>query len=345
MLLLEQARQAGAAGEVDKSRDLWRKAAKGFRRLADLEENLMDRTRLHQKAKQCEAKAGAVDGTSKVKSDGSPDAIETAADEFITRTNVSFDDIGGMAEAKSQLKYAMGLLLAKAPEGVDLETPGRILMSGPPGTGKTLLAAACANTLGATFFNVKTADLMSKWYGESARMITALYRRAREVADEGIAVVFIDEVDGLISDRNKSDHSADRQIITTLLCELDGLAEKQRRPNIVTITATNQPKKLDAAFMSRIDLHLDIGLPDREAREAIFRIHIEQRGLALGSDLSYADLAKRADGLSGRDIQSMCKRALSKVLAESNADLSSFVDNGRVRDYALKLRPFKKSDF
>ena len=110
--------------------------------------------------------------------------------------------------------------------------------------------------------------------------------------------------------------------------------------------ATNKPDTLDDAFTSRIDLKISIDPPSQAARERIFRIHIEERGYCLNeSSISYADLAKRTDGMSGRDIQTICKNVLLSILAAKNSQIPQLVDGGKIKDYTLQIRPVTKQDF
>jgi len=119
-------------------------------------------------------------------------------ESLITKTNVSWDDIGGLKEVKRLLKINYVLSVMKTPDSIK---PWRgILFFGPPGTGKTLLASALAGKLNATFFNVPVSKVLSKYFGESPKIISALYEVAREKSP---SVVFIDEIDALTISRDK----------------------------------------------------------------------------------------------------------------------------------------------
>lgn len=343
----DQAEQAVKKGDMKTARECWREMAKDYRQLAPLELNQLEYTRLIKKARELEEKAGKSNSELPQASTGEEIASDETIDAWRFRSTVTFDDIAGMSEVKRSLKYAIGLQLAQQPDGVSvMELPCRILIYGKPGCGKTLLAAACANTLGAVFYNVKIPDLVSKFVGDSSKMIRALYKRAREAADEGLAVVFIDEVDGLIISRDSSHANYEKQVLGTFLAELDGLAEKNTRSSVITIVATNKPDALDEAFMSRMDLKFKIDLPDEQARKEIFRMHIDKRGYALDhSTITYDQLARLTAHQSGREIQSICKAVLLQVLAEENASIPALVDKAQIKNYTLRLRPFNATDF
>ncbi|MCC5840622.1 MAG: ATP-binding protein [Opitutales bacterium] len=343
----EALRLAKEAKDTTAAREYWARAAAGLRRLSDLEPKMVDRARLVQKALVCEERAR--EGTV-VAGGGGEEGVKAEyggfGKEFIFKSDTGWDEIGGMEEAKRSLKYAMALQLAQLPENCFVELPSRLLLFGPPGTGKTLLASACANTLGATFFNVKVSNLLSKYVGETANLITALYQSAKSFADSGLSVVFIDEYDALAQSRDRSDTSAhSAQVMSTLLAELDGLTGKKARSNVLTIVATNRPWDLDDAILSRMDLRIHVELPDEDAREAIFRIHLQDRGFALAPDLSARLLAELSHGFSGRDIQRVCKKVLLSVLSEMNAGVGDLVDNGGIRGHTLRFRPLTRADF
>lgn len=343
-----KAEAAEKANDPNEAASCWRTMAEVYRRLARYETNVLESTRLNRKALACEERAK----TPILQTEERPESLDNKgydaaiAGLLLKRSNVTWKDIGGMEQTKHDLKYAMGLQLARKPADLKhLEVPTRILLYGPPGTGKTLLAAAAANMLEANFFNVKVSDLLSKYFGESSKLISALYAKARDVADAGVALVFIDEIESLVADRDKSDFGPERRIISSFLSELDGLAEKNGRSGVITIAATNRPWDLDPAILSRMDLRVFVDWPDQKTREAIFRIHLGGRTHELAGDISYAELAKLTDGLAGRDIQRICKRVILNVMASANTTVPEMVDRGEIRNYQLKSRPFTREDF
>ena len=168
---------------------------------------------------------------------------------LIAKSNVTWRDIGGLDEVKVLLMETVVIAALQKPESIQ---PWKgILLFGPPGTGKTLLASAAAGSLNATFFNVKTSNILSKYFGESSKIITALYDVARENAP---SIVFIDEIDALTTRRSDDASEASRRMLSTLLTELDGFQDKKSDLLVLTLAATNTPWDLDEALSTMLDL-------------------------------------------------------------------------------------------
>ncbi len=276
-------------------------------------------------------------------------SISEAVSSLVHTSTITWDDIGGLDVTKRDIKYTLGLNLAKPPEGVRIATFRNILFYGPPGTGKTLLAAATSNSLKVTtegqalFFNVKVSGVLSKYFGESSKIISEIYGAAR---DNSPSVVFLDEFESLTTSRDSGEQSgAERRILSTILAELDGLAEKGRSDIFVlTIAATNRPWDIDAAVMSRFEKQILIPLPDPESRRAILNIHLLKKGYEL--DCTIDELVEVTDGYSGREIERLAKQATSNMISELNNDLPSIVDRGLklTQSYQVKVRPLSKGD-
>jgi katanin p60 ATPase-containing subunit A1 len=266
-----------------------------------------------------------------------------------TPRTIEWESIGGLLELKEELKFHYGLAMAKVPEGVDVEGWQNIMFYGPPGTGKTLLACAIANKLNATFFNVKASQIVSKWVGESGKLISTLYRLARKFTKDGRpSIIFIDEFDALCKSRGFEGQLYHQQMLAAILSEIDGFANKGQRNLVMTIGATNRPWDLDAAVLSRFERRILITLPDEAARADIFRIHLEGRGLAVDHrSLSYEKLAKMSDRLTGREVARLCKEVTARMLAEMNPEIPKLVDDGlrSIQSYEIKVRPLRHIDF
>ncbi|MBI4576484.1 MAG: ATP-binding protein [Planctomycetes bacterium] len=292
---------------------------------------------------------GAADGHAAEASGGRSEELRGAVSQMIHASTVEWDRIGGLEATKDEIKFALGLTLARPPEGVRLVPWRNILFYGPPGTGKTLLAAATSNALRlseadrAVFFNVKVSGVMSKYFGESSRLVSELYGMARDASP---SVVFLDEFESLCPTREEEQSGAERRILSTILAELDGLAEKGRDDvYVLTIAATNRPWDIDGAVLSRFEKKVLIPLPDDAARGAILRIHLEGQGYR--AEVPLAELVDRTRGCSGRELERFCKEAVSHMVADLNRDLPQVVDRGldAVRGYRIRVRSLVRPDF
>jgi len=221
----------------------------------------------------------------------------------------SWDDIGGLEDVKDVIKKSVVIgIIENKPKAI--EAWNTILFYGPPGTGKTLMAAAVAKNIDATFFDVKVSQLLSKYYGESPKIMSALFEVARE---EAPSVVFIDEFDSIALSRGADIDEESRRGLSTLLAELDGLGSKASdKEFVLVIAATNTPDAIDEAIMSRFGKKIEIPLPDYEACKEILRIHTERKGVGLEDDSLYDKLARYCveHEMSGRDIKFMCTEAI-----------------------------------
>ena len=270
------------------------------------------------------------------------DDYESEVLNLLQQTRIRWEDIGGLDDTKAAIKSAYGLALARQPEGVEISSWRNVLLYGPPGTGKTLLAAATAGSLDANFFNVKVSNLLSKYFGESSKLITALYAAARKMSP---SVIFLDEFESLTPPRGSGESGAERRIVSTLLAELDGLATKDDESFVLTMGATNVPWLLDSAILSRFQRRIYVPLPDPAARKAILGIHLGKRGHKTA--LSLDELVRRTDGYSGREIEQICQMAVARMTQRANPDLLSVVDKGQeaVRNYQIRVEPLSDEDF
>jgi SpoVK/Ycf46/Vps4 family AAA+-type ATPase len=272
---------------------------------------------------------------------GDDSSLTQAVEALIHRSTISWQHIAGLEETKRSIQTAYALSLAEAPAGVELYPVRNILLYGPPGCGKSLLAAATSNGLDATFFNVKVSSLLSKYFGESSKLITALFDAARRRAP---SVVFLDEVDALAGNRDQSDNGAERRMLANLLSELDGVAQKGGDAFVLTMAATNAPWALDPAVLSRFERKVYIPLPDNAAREQILSIELHQRGYQL--DLPMSQLVADTAGMSGREIERLGKFLIDRMVADMNPDLPAAALGGREKlsQYKVRVRPLNEGD-
>jgi len=241
----------------------------------------------------------------------SPSALR----EVYTETpDVSWDDIGGLDEAKAALIEAVewplryGALFAR----LGATPPRGILLDGPPGTGKTLLAKAVAHESEVNFIAVKGPELLSKWVGESEKGIREIFKKARASAP---CIVFFDEIDALVPERGGGFASeVSERMVGQLLAELDGLEEM---PGVMVLGATNRADILDPALLrpGRFDLTITLPLPDFTTREAIVAVHLQDRPLSV--DIDYRVIARETEGRSGADIAGLCRQASVLAIREA----------------------------
>ena len=233
---------------------------------------------------------------------------------MIEAPNVTWDDIGGLDEAKRELREGIELPLkhADAFRRLGIRPAKGFLLFGPPGTGKTLLAKAVAKEAEANFIAAKSSDLLSKWYGESERQVSRLFQRARQVAP---TVIFIDEIDSLAPERGGGigEPAVTERVVNTLLAEMDGLEELQ---GVVVIGASNRPALIDPALLrpGRFDDLVYVPVPDRNGRLVILQIHTSKMPLA--EDVELETLADRTNGYTGADLEDLTRRAGLQALRE-----------------------------
>ena len=222
---------------------------------------------------------------------------------------VTFDDIASLDEAKRLLHEAVTLPLIIPEFFTGIREPWKgVLLFGPPGTGKTLLARAVATMNNIKFFNCGSSTLVSKWRGESEKLVRVLFDMARHYAP---SIIFFDEMDALVSSRGAdSEHEASRRFKSELLAQMDGLtsgAAAQEGRNVMVLATTNCPWDVDEAMRRRLEKRIYIPLPLSDSRRKMFEIHL--RGVVLGPDVSLDDLAGRTEGFSGADIKLVCRDA------------------------------------
>lgn len=220
--------------------------------------------------------------------------------------NVKWDDVGGLADVKRQLREAVEWPL-KYPDlfrKMGVRPPKGVLLCGPTGCGKTLLAKAAATETEVNFISVKGPALISKYVGESERAVRDIFRKARQASP---CILFFDEIDAVVPARGSGDSSGvtDR-VIGQFLTELDGIEELT---DVLILGATNRRDIIDPAILrpGRFDLIVTIPLPDREGRRDVFTIGLKDKPVA--PEVSVDDLAAKTGGFSGAEIRSACDRA------------------------------------
>ncbi|KAJ4943627.1 hypothetical protein JOQ06_006126 [Pogonophryne albipinna] len=228
------------------------------------------------------------------------------------KPNVMWDDVAGLEGAKEALKEAV-ILPIKFPHLFQgKRTPWRgILLFGPPGTGKSYLAKAVATEANnSTFFSVSSSDLVSKWLGESEKLVKSLFTLARENRP---SIIFIDEIDSLCGSRSENESEAARRIKTEFLVQMQGVGTNNE--GVLVLGATNIPWTLDSAIRRRFEKRIYIPLPEEHARSFMFKLHLG----STPNDLTEADfinLGKKTQGYSGADISVIVRDALMQPVRE-----------------------------
>lgn len=258
----------------------------------------------------------------------------TILDEVLDHSpGVHWTDIAGLDVAKQILQEAVILPTLRPDLFTGLRAPPRgVLLFGPPGTGKTLLAKAVATEAKATFFNISASSLTSKWVGEGEKLVRALFEMARELQP---SVVFMDEIDALLSTRSASENDASRRIKNQFFIELDGAASSQE-DRVLVMGATNLPQELDEAIVRRLEKRIYVPLPDPSSREGLIRHLLRSQKFSLSSR-DFKLIVKVTEGYSGSDLKAVCKDAALGPIRE----LGAKVANVKAED----VRGINASDF
>ncbi len=351
---LRQAEKALAAGDSGRAAGYYRHAANYMEKYADCASSAKIQSSLKARGAQLRQLADQVakgqllsqpvSEIASIKASGENDGddLQQRIQALVQRSSVSWDDIAGLEETKREIKTAYALTMARKPDGIELTAPRTMLLYGPPGTGKTLLAAATSNGLDATFFSIKVSDVLSKYFGESSKLVSALYAEARRNAP---SVIFLDEFDAISRARGEGGESgAERRLLSTLLAELDGLNTKDDSSFVLTIAATNRPWDIDSAVRSRFARRVYVPLPGEVARRRILEIHLKDKGHKV--QVPYEELMTRTEGYAGREIAQMCEQAVAHMVGRANPGLEEMVDRGReaVVEYQIKVEPLQAED-
>ena len=267
--------------------------------------------------------------------------IDAISGTILTESpNVRWIDIAGLEVSKQSLREAIVLPIMKPQLFTGARKPwSGILLFGPPGCGKTLLAKAAATECKATFFSVSSADLLSKWLGESEKLISSLFKVARIKAP---SLIFMDEIDSVATKRGEGhEGGGERRVKTQLLSEIQGVKSTHDKPLLV-LGATNRPWDIDTAMLSRFEKKVYVPLPDMPARAGIFKIHTA----GINSDLTdedYVELAVRSEGYSGRDISNVCREVIMIPVRELDMGGLLADDSQEVIVRNINLNDFKKT--
>jgi len=231
------------------------------------------------------------------------------------KDKVVFKDIAGSGEAKQDLQEVVEFLkFPKKFAGMGARIPKGVLLIGPPGTGKTMLARAVAGEANVPFFSISGSEFVEMFVGVGASRVRDLFAKAKKNAP---CIIFIDEIDAVGRRRGSGmggGHDEREQTLNQILVEMDGFEQGQ---NVIVLAATNRVDVLDPALLrpGRFDRRVTIGLPDRQDREAILKVHFTKKPLAKNVDLDA--LAAKSAGSSGADLANIANEAA--IIAARNS--------------------------
>ncbi|MFW5974272.1 MAG: ATP-binding protein, partial [Natrialbaceae archaeon] len=251
------------------------------------------------------------------------------------RPTVTYEDVGGLDDAKDRLREAIEWPLSYGAlfEAAGTDPPKGVLLYGPPGTGKTLLARAIAGESGVNFVQVAGPEVLDRYVGESEGAIRAIFERARHTAP---TIVFLDEIDAIAARRGEG-HEVTERVVSQLLTELDAAAED---PNLVVLAATNRRDALDDALVrpGRLETHVEVPAPDRDARRAILDVHTAAK--PLGEDVDLSTIAAETAGFSGADLDALVRDASMHAIRRLAGDHDSSVANERADEVTIREADF-----
>ena len=260
----------------------------------------------------------------------------SAMREYVAeQPTTDFADVGGLDDAKAELERAVTWPLSYGPlfDAAGADPPTGVLLYGPPGTGKTLLARAIAGESGVNYIQVAGPELLDRYVGESEKAVRELFDRARQAAP---AIVFFDEIDAVATDRDAAGgdgSGVSERVVSQLLTELDRASDN---PNLVVLAATNRRDALDPALLrpGRLETHVEVPEPDREARRKILDVHTREKPLV--DDVDLERVADETEGYSGAEIAALSRaaamRAIERVADEHGEAANDHADEVGVTD-------------
>ncbi|GAW10928.1 hypothetical protein EKO27_g6872 [Xylaria grammica] len=243
-------------------------------------------------------------------------AMEVVAPEDIP---VGFDDIGGLEdiieEVKESVIYPLTMPHLYSHAAPLLSAPSGVLLYGPPGCGKTMLAKAVAHESGASFINLHISTLTEKWYGDSNKLVRAVFSLARKLQP---TIIFIDEIDAVLGTRRSGEHEASGMVKAEFMTLWDGLTSANTRglpARIVVLGATNRIHDIDEAILRRMPKKFPVSLPDKTQRLRILQLLLKDTKME-PNNFNMEYIARVTAGMSGSDIKEACRDAAMAPVRE-----------------------------
>lgn len=254
--------------------------------------------------------------------------------------SVSFKDIGGLDNIIEELREAVLFPLTVpglySHQSKLLQAPKGVLLYGPPGCGKTMLAKALAAESSANFINIKMSTIMDKWFGESNKLVAAIFSLAHKLQP---CIIFIDEIDSFLRERSSSDHEVTGMLKAEFMTLWDGLTSDGR---ILVLGATNRPNDIDNAILRRMPKRFAVSLPGSSERLKILKLLLT--GSQLEPNFDFNKIVNQTAGMSGSDLKELCRNAamvpVREFIKKNSVNLENFDKNQKI-----EVRPMKDTDF
>ena len=244
--------------------------------------------------------------------------------QLFARRSVGYDDVGGLDDELAQVRETIELPLQHPGvfERFGVDPPTGLLLHGPPGTGKTLIGRAVAHETDIHVETVSGPGVVSKYAGETEARLREVFESA---AEHEAAIVFIDELDAIAGRRDEGVERGDGRIVAQLLSSMDAI---ERGDRTVVLATTNSIDEIDPALRrpGRFDREVEVGVPDRDGREEILRVHA--RPIPLAADVDLAAYAERTHGFVGADLENLLRESAIRAIRRHDTDGDATADTG-----------------